>query len=323
VPEQHDFKRDWFLAAISAERRALERFEKHPPAHIDEAIDILSSRTGLVVCIGVGKSGLVAAKIAATFSSLGIPALFLNAAEAAHGDLGAVQSGNCVVLFSNSGSTDEILRIVPALKDRRCKLIGVIGNLDSPLGRAVDCAIAAHVEEEADHIGMAPTASTTLQMAIGDGLAVATSRAQGFTRKDFLKHHPAGLLGRHMIPIRSLMKTGAELPRVSPSSSVAEVLAVMSCSRLGATCVVDPNEKLLGLIVDGDIRRHFQRLGDVYGTPAQVLMRRDPKVLNVDATLGDMLLFLKATDRSLLVLPVVDDEGRLHGLLRPYDVLNG
>jgi arabinose-5-phosphate isomerase len=315
--------REWFAEVIAAERAALERFETDLPDTIAAAVAAIAGQTRPLTCLGVGKSGLVAAKVASTFSSLGTPAFFLNAAEAAHGDLGAVQDGNVVLLFSNSGTTDEILRILPLLKARGCRLIGVIGRADSPLARAVDPLILAGVEREADHIGMAPTASTILQMAIGDALAVAVSRARAFTRDDFLSHHPAGLLGRQAIPVRSLMRTGADLPTVLPSASMAELLAVMSGRRMGAACVVDHQGKLLGLVVDGDIRRHFQARDDIYGTPAHALMQAHPQVIHVDATLGDAMLLLREHGSGLLVLPVTDTAGRLHGMVHANDILNG
>ncbi|MHA6718487.1 KpsF/GutQ family sugar-phosphate isomerase [Sphingomonas sp. RS6] len=313
---------EWAGEVIASERRALARFEADLPLSISDAVAAIVGQTSPLTCLGMGKSGLIAAKVAATFSSLGTPAFALNAAEAAHGDLGAVQDGNVVLLFSNSGTTDEILRILPLLKARACILIGVVGRADSPLGRAVDVLIPATITGEADHIGMAPTASTTLQVAIGDALAVAVSRARGFTREDFLRHHPAGLLGRQCIPVRTLMRMGDELPRVLPNAPVAELLAVMSSCRMGAACVVDAAGGLMGLVVDGDVRRHFQSRHDVYDTPASSLMQAHPQVIDVDATLGDALLMLREREGGLLVLPVTDGEGRLHGMLHAKDMMN-
>jgi arabinose-5-phosphate isomerase len=315
--------RDWFADVISAERQALEAFERAIPDSVTAVVAAIAAQPRPIACIGVGKSGLVAAKVAATFSSLGTPAFFLNAAEAAHGDLGAVQDGSLVLLFSNSGTTDEIVRILPFLQMRGCQSVGIVGRIDSPLARAVTHLIPATVDGEADHIGMAPTASTTLQMAIGDGLAVAVSRARAFTREDFLRHHPAGLLGRQMMPIHAMMRTGAELPMALPSASVAELLAVMSGGRMGAACIVDHGGRLVGLVVDGDIRRHFQARHDVYTTPAHALMQREPQVIDRSATLGEAMRMVRERAGGLLVLPVTDAEGRLHGMLHVNDILNG
>lgn len=313
----------WAGEVIAAERRALQAFEAVLPPSLADAIAAIAGQPGPLICLGMGKSGLIAAKVAATFSSLGMPAFTLNAGEAAHGDLGAVQDGKIVLLFSNSGTTDEILRILPLLKARACLLIGVVGRIDSPLGRAVDIVIPAITAGEADHIGMAPTCSTTLQLAIGDALAVAVSRSRGFSRADFLRHHPAGLLGRHSIPLRTLMRTGDELPMVGPETPVVDLLATMSAGRMGAACVVDADQRLLGLVVDGDVRRHFQSRREVYDTPAALLMQPHPQVIDVAATLGDALLRVREHDGGLLVLPVVDGEGRLHGMLHAKDMMNG
>ena len=324
APEDRPHTADtWFLDVLRTERDTLSGFIDSPPAGIREIVALIAAETQPVVCVGIGKSGLVAAKLAATFSSLGTPAFFLNAAEAAHGDLGAVQTGNLVILFSNSGATEEIVRILPLLKARNCRLIGLVGRPDSPLARAVDHLIPLEIAREADHIGMAPTASTTLQMAVGDALAVAVSRARHFTREDFLRHHPAGLLGRHMIPVRHLMRTGDHLPVVLPNASAAELLSIISAKRLGAACVVDWEGCLLGLIVDGDIRRLIQARRDLYATTASEIMRPRPRVIGEGATVADVLLLLNDNEGRFVVLPVVDGKGRLQGLVHTYDLMQG
>ncbi|WP_284734754.1 KpsF/GutQ family sugar-phosphate isomerase [Sphingosinicella terrae] len=311
----------WFREVLESERAAIGRFLAGEVSGIDSLVAEIAGQDRPLVCLGIGKSGLVAAKVAATFSSLGTPAFFLNAAEAAHGDLGAVQTGNLVIIFSNSGTTEEIVRILPVLKSRQCRLIGIVGRPDSPIAAAVDHLVPSEIEREADHIGMAPTASTILQMAIGDGLAVAASRARGFAREDFLRQHPAGLLGRQMIRIRHLMRKGDDLPTVLPHASVADVTGVISARRVGAACVIDWEGKLLGLIVDGDIRRLAQRKGDFYATTAGEIMQANPRVVGPDLTVADTLLLLKEADRRFDVLPVVDGNGILLGLLSSWDVV--
>lgn len=323
TPAAPDLSSAWFSDVITAERDALSRFLSATPANMSEIVALIARQQRPIVLLGVGKSGHIAAKLAATFSSLGTPALFVNAAEAAHGDLGAVQSGNVVIILSNSGATDEIVRILPLLKARACPLLGIIGRADSPLARAVDHLIAAEVACEADHIGMAPTASTTLHLAIGDALAVAVSRARGFTREDFLRHHPAGLLGRQMIPVATLMRRGRDVPTVAPSASMADLLGVMSAKRMGAACVIDAHDHLLGLIVDGDVRRHIQARCDVYAMTADAIMHTSPHVVRPEATIGDVLLMRRTMSGGLLVLPVVADDGRLLGMLHPNDLMQG
>ncbi len=311
----------WFRDVLREEQAAIERFLGQPRDEIEAIVAEIARQERPIVCLGIGKSGLVAAKAAATFSSLGTPAFFLNAAEAAHGDLGAVQTGNLVIVFSNSGTTEEILRILPLLKARACRIIGIVGRAESPLAAAADHLILSRVEREADHIGMAPTASTILQMAIGDGLAVAASRARGFSREDFLRQHPAGLLGRHMIKVRHLMRSGDDLPKVLPHASVAEVTGIISAGRAGAACVTDWQGKLLGLVVDGDIRRLVQNRGDLYATKACEIMATSPRVIGPELIVADVLLLLQQEEGRFVVLPVVDDDGILLGLLSTWEVL--
>jgi arabinose-5-phosphate isomerase len=312
---------DWFRDVLLEEKATIERFLAGGGNAVDAIVAEIARQERPIVCLGIGKSGLVAAKAAATFSSLGTPAFFLNAAEAAHGDLGAVQTGNLVLFFSNSGTTEEILRILPVLKARKCRLIGIVGRPESPLAAAADHLIICPIAREADHIGMAPTASTILQMAIGDGLAVAASRARAFSRDDFLRQHPAGLLGRHMIKVRHLMRSGDDLPTALPHASVAEVTGIISAGRIGAACVTDWQGKLLGLVVDGDIRRLVQSRGDFYATSAAEIMATNPRVIGPDLTVADVLLLLQQEEGRFVVLPVVDDDGTLLGLLSTWEVL--
>jgi len=323
VAETPDFTTAWFSTVIAAERDALSRFLMTPPECVGEVVTLIARQKRPIVLLGVGKSGHIAAKLAATFSSLGTPALFVNAGEAAHGDLGAIQSGNLILMLSNSGATDKIVRVLPLLKARGCTLVGIVGRTDSPLARAADLLIPAEVAREADHLGMAPTASTTLHLAIGDALAVAVSRARGFTREDFLRHHPAGLLGRQMIPIATLMRQGEDLPKVAPTATLVDLLTIMSTKRMGAVCVVDADDRLLGLIVDGDVRRHVQRGGDLQAATAAAIMHADPQVLPCDATIGDALLLRGPNDRRRLVFPIVDAAGRLRGMLHANDLMQG
>lgn len=323
VAESPDFAAAWFSTVIAAERDALSRFLTTLPDCVGDVVTLIARQRRPIVLLGVGKSGHIAAKLASTFSSLGTPALFVNAAEAAHGDLGAVQSGNLILILSNSGATDEIIRILPLLKARGCTLVGIIGRADTPLARAVDHLIPAEVAREADHLGMAPTASTTLHLAIGDALAVSVSRMRGFTLEDFLRHHPAGLLGRRMMPVSTLMRQGDDLPKVSPSATLVDLLTVMSTKRLGAACVVDTDDRLLGLIVDGDVRRHLQGGGDLHATTATAIMHPDPQVLPCDATVGDVLQVRGPNGRRRLVYPVVDAAGRLRGMLHANDLMQG
>lgn len=311
---------DWFYEVIERERDALTAFLNGEQTGLTDIIAILAAETRPVIFTGIGKSGHICAKLAATFSSLGTAAVFLNAAEAVHGDLGAVEPQSVVIVLSNSGSTDEIMRILPLIKARGCTTIGIVGRAGSPLARAVDHLILAQIDREADHIGMAPTSSTTLHLAIGDALAVAVSRMRGFTREDFLQHHPAGLLGRRMIPVAALMRQGDDLPIVEPATDLLDLLAVMSAKRMGAACVVDEVGTLLGLVVDGDIRRHLQAGPKVAGVNAAMLMQTDPQSIHPQATLGDVLVVRQRAATHWLVLPVIDETHRLQGMLHINDL---
>lgn len=310
-----------FYDTIARERDALSFFlSARPQPEIARVIALLGRQRQPILFTGVGKSGHIAAKIAATFSSLDIPSHFLNAAEAAHGDLGAVMPGSVVVMLSNSGSSEEIMRLVPSLRARDCTSVAVTGCDASPLALCADHLILAAIEREADPIGMAPTSSTTLQLAIGDGLAVAVSQMRGFTRDDFLRHHPAGLLGRQMIRVTSVMRQGDDLPKVEPDTPLLELLAVMSAKRMGAACVVDADNRLLGLVVDGDVRRHLQRSESLAEAKSSDLMEENPRVLNECATLGDAIAQQSRTSNAWLVMPITDDDGRLKGMLHAQDV---
>lgn len=310
----------WALDVLQSEASALVALSASPPTLLGEAISAVASTHYPVVCCGAGKSGLVAAKVAATLASLGTPAFRLSAADAAHGDLGAVMPGSTVMLFSNSGATSEILRILPHLRALKCRLIGLVGRAQSPLGRAVDTLLDLPVPCEADHLGLAPTASTTLQMAMGDAIAVAASRLRGFSHADFIRSHPAGQLGQRALPVTSVMRQAEAMPSLLPLTPLAEAASVMSSGRIGAACVVNGEGVLLGLIVDGDIRRAVQARHDLYTITAAQVMRRNPLVLPVGASIGDAVDMMHGHGAGLLVLPVVDDQGRLQGILHSLDL---
>ncbi len=319
-PRQCDGAADWFYDVIAKERDTLSSFMDVDQAGLTDIIAMLAAQSRPVIFTGIGKSGHICAKLAATFSSLGTAAVFMNAAEAVHGDLGAVEAGSVVVVLSNSGSTDEIMRILPLLKARGCINIGIIGRAGSPLSRAVDHLILAEIDREADHIGMAPTSSTTLHLAIGDALAVAVSRMRGFTRDKFLEHHPAGLLGRRMIPVAAVMRQGDDLPLVNAETDLLDLLAVMSSKRMGAACVVGDKGQLLGLVVDGDVRRHLQAGPKVAGVNAGMLMQTNPQKIHSTSTLGDVLVLRQSASLDWLVLPVVDHADQLMGMIHLNDV---
>jgi arabinose-5-phosphate isomerase len=311
----------WARDVLQAEAAAIAAIAQTAMPGLETAIARVATATSPVICCGVGKSGLIAAKVAATMASLGIPAFMLAASDAAHGDLGAVMPGSNVLLFSNSGTTAEMLRILPALRALDCHLVALVGRAGSPLATAADTVILLPIDHEADHIGMAPTASTTLQLAMGDAIAVAASRQRGFTREDFLRRHPAGQLGQQALPVTAIMRTGGALPTVLPHMALAETVGIMTSGQMGATCVIDWEGRLLGLIVDGDIRRIIQARGDLYSLTASTVMRGNPITLACNATVGDALKLMRGHGPGLLVLPVTDDAGHLLGMVHSVDLV--
>lgn len=311
----------WALDVLRGEMEAIAGCLAKPPQELAVAVHMIAGSRMPVLCCGVGKSGLVAAKIAATLSSLGTPAFTLSAGDATHGDLGSVMAGSVVILFSNSGTTSELLRILPGLKARHCHLVGLIGQRDSPLAQAVDTLVELPIVCEADHLGMAPTASTTLQMAVGDAMAVAASRLRGFTRDDFLKSHPAGALGQRIQPVSSVMHHGEALPVVGEGWTLAQAIAVISRGRMGAACVIDEADRLIGLVVDGDIRRAIEARVDLYEASVSSVMQRAPHTISARATLGDALDRMRAHGAGLSVLPVTDDAGHLQGMVHSVDLV--
>ncbi len=294
----------------------------------DRTIELLFGCAGRIVVTGMGKSGLIARKIAATFTSTGSPALFLHPAEAMHGDLGMVLRGDVVLALSASGETSEILQLLATVKRLGIPLITMTGDdlesiPDEPrtlstLAQAADIALDCSVANEACALGLAPTASTTTMLALGDALAVALSERRGFKEEDFANLHPGGKLGKRFMRVSALMHTGDAVPRVEPGAPMAQVIYEMSRKGLGMTTVL-AGEKLAGLISDGDLRRLLERHGkEVLELTAEQCMTRSPKVV------GPEVFAIAALDimerKKITALPVVDADGRLQGVLHLHDL---
>jgi arabinose-5-phosphate isomerase len=285
------------------------------------AVAAMLACRGRVVVMGVGKSGHVGRKIAATLASTGTPAMFVHPGEASHGDLGMVTEHDVVVAISNSGESDEFNVIVPVLKRLRVPLIALTGKAQSTLGLHADMVIESTVEQEACPLNLAPTASTTTQMALGDALAVALLDARGFREEDFARSHPGGALGRKLlIHVRDLMRSGDALPRVGPDASFTVMLREMTGKGLGFTAIVDDAGCVLGIFTDGDLRRLIERGADLRALIARDVMHAKPRHIRADA-LAVEAADLMEQHRITSVLVVDDDGKRLVGTLNSNDLM--
>jgi len=281
---------------------------------------ILASR-GRVVCTGMGKSGHVARKIAATLASTGTPAFYMHPGEAGHGDLGMVTDADIVLALSYSGESDEILMLLPVLKRQGNMLVALTGRADSALAREADIHLDVSVPAEACPLALAPTSSTTAALAMGDALAVALLEARGFTADDFARSHPAGSLGRRLLlHITDVMHAGEDVPRVGPDASVSEALVEMSRKRLGMTAVVDGDGRLLGLYTDGDLRRSLDDGNvDLRGTAISEVMTRAPKTIDANALAVEAAQLMET--HKINALLVVDGAQCVVGALNIHDLL--
>jgi arabinose-5-phosphate isomerase len=280
----------------------------------------LSEERGRVVVMGMGKSGHVGRKIAATLASTGTPALFVHPAEASHGDLGMVTPGDIVLAISNSGESDEIAAIIPAIKRLSVTLVAMTGRAGSSLAQHADIVLSSAVDEEACPLNLAPTASTTAQMALGDALAVALLDARGFREEDFARSHPGGALGRKLlIHVRDLMRGGDAVPRVAPDTAFTPMLREMTGKGLGFTAIVDAQQRVLGIFTDGDLRRLIERGAELLALRARDVMHPSPKLVSADA------LAVEAADvmeqHRITSVLVVDAAGTLVGALNSNDLM--
>jgi arabinose-5-phosphate isomerase len=283
-------------------------------------VDLILGSKGRVIMTGIGKSGIVARKIVATLNSTGTRSLFLHPVEAMHGDLGMVSSDDVIIALSNSGETDELNMLIPSLKSIGCPLIAFTGHLDSALGRQSDIVIEAGVDREACPLGLAPTASTTALLALGDALAVTLIRKRNFKASDFRQFHPGGSLGQRLsLKIREIMFTGKNIPRVNKGQTMRHAIQEMNRLQLGATLVVEKGDRLAGIITDGDIRRHLLTQEGIYERRVEDVMTKRPKTLGPD-TLASQALSLMEKNQ-ITVLPIVNPIQKVRGILHLHDIL--
>ena len=298
------------VAALGA--RIGEEFER--------AVEIILARHGRVIVTGVGKSGHIGRKLAATLASTGTPAYFVHAAEAAHGDLGMITPEDVVIALSNSGSSEELLTIVPLVKRQGARLIAMTGKPDSPLAREADAHLDAGVAEEACPLNLAPTASTTAALALGDALAVALLDARGFAAEDFARSHPGGALGRRLLThVGDVMRPAQAVPRVGSDAPLTQALLAMTSGGMGMTAVVDTDEVPVGIFTDGDLRRALEKGCDVRSARVSEVMTRNPRNIAPGALAAEAAATMEKLRISQLL--VLDQAGRLAGALTTHDLM--
>jgi arabinose-5-phosphate isomerase len=309
------------LAVIDTEARAIKGLAKEirQPSFI-QACQLMLACRGRVVVTGMGKSGHIAGKIAATLASTGTPAFFVHPGEASHGDLGMITAADVVLALSNSGETAEIITILPIIKRLNVPLIAMTGNPGSTLSTAARANINVSVEKEACPLGLAPTASTTAALAMGDALAVALLESRGFTEEDFARSHPGGALGRRLLLlIDDLMHTGDAIPQVDPETPISDALMEMTRKGLGMTAVVDKQGKLAGVFTDGDLRRTIDHKVDLHNALVKDVMTADCKTVHPGMLAAEALHIMDTT--KINALPVVNSENELVGALNMHDLL--
>ncbi len=284
------------------------------------AVSLLLQVPGRVVIMGMGKSGHIGRKLAATLASTGTPAMFVHPAEASHGDLGMVTAADVVIAISNSGESEELTAILPVLKRQGVPLIAMTGNPASTLGLHADLVLDTAVEKEACPLNLAPTASTTAQLALGDALAVALLDARGFKAEDFARSHPGGSLGRKLLThVSDVMRQGEAVPKVSPEAGFSAIMREMSAKGLGATAIVDARERVLGIFTDGDLRRLLEKGVDMRTGTARQFMHPNPVTIGHDALAVEAAEMME--ERRITSVLVVDGEGRLCGALNSNDLM--
>ena len=302
------------------EARALQALAARQGEGFVKAVQAMLACRGRTIVMGMGKSGHVGRKIAATLASTGTPAFFVHPAEASHGDLGMVTPGDVVLAISNSGESDEIAALLPALRRLSVTLVAMTGRPESSLARHADIVLSSAVDQEACPLNLAPTASTTAQMALGDALAVALLDARGFVEADFARSHPGGSLGRKLLMhVRDLMRSGDALPVVPPSAPMTAMLREMSAKGLGFTAVADEAGQVLGIFTDGDLRRLIERGADLLNLKAQDVMHPGPKLVREDALAVDAAGLME--QHRITSVIVVDEAGRVTGALNSNDLM--
>ncbi len=308
------------VAVIETETKAIAALTNKINETFIHACECMLKCEGRIVVIGMGKSGHIASKIAATLASTGTPAFFVHPGEASHGDLGMITVKDVVLALSNSGETDEILTILPLIKRLSIPLISITGNPSSSLATMATINLDVSVEIEACPLGLAPTSSTTASLVMGDALAIALLQVRGFTAEDFARSHPAGSLGRRLLLLtRDIMHAGDKIPMITTSSCLSDALIEMTSKSLGLTAIVDNNQHIVGIFTDGDLRRTFENEHDIHTTNICSVMTTECKTISADCLAVEALNIME--NNKITALLVVDDQQSLIGVLHMHDIL--
>ena len=303
---------------LAIEADAVAKLASRLDGHFIEAIDLILRCTGRVIVSGIGKSGHIARKIASTLSSTGTPAYFVHPAEASHGDLGMIQSNDLLIALSYSGESAELLTIIPLIKRQGARLIAITGNSKSTLAVQADIHLDARVDQEACPLNLAPTASTTAALAMGDAQAVSLLDARGFSADDFARSHPGGSLGRLLTRVSDVMRAGDDAPRVPLQASLQEALLEITRKRMGMTAIVDARNKVVGIFTDGDLRRTLASVSDIRSLEIARVMSPNPSTVRADQLAVEAVKLME--DRKVNQLLVVDTRNRLVGALNMHDL---
>ena len=308
------------LRTIEIEKRAIDALKSRIGGDFEHSCQLILNCSGRVVVVGIGKSGHIARKVAATLASTGTPAIYVHAGEANHGDIGMITKNDVVMAISNSGKTEEIINLLPFLKRNAIPVISLTGDTDSELGLASTVNLDAHVAEEACPLGLAPTSSTTAALVMGDALAMALLEARGFTQDDFASSHPGGNLGRRLlIRVKDIMHSGEKIPMVKTGTPLTKALLEMSKKGFGLTTIVDSDERLKGVFTDGDLRRAIDSEKDLQTTLVDTVMSKNYKFISSNSLATEAALLMQ--NSNIYVLIIENDEGFVEGIVKMHDLL--
>lgn len=303
---------------LEIEAKAIQSAIKKLDSHFEKAVEILLNNSGRIVITGMGKSGIIGKKISATLTSTGTPSVFLHPSEALHGDIGIINSTDVVLALSTSGETIEVIRLINYIKRIGVKMISLVGTPDSTLAQESDVCIDCSIQEEACPIGLVPTASTTLTLAMGDAISIALMQEKGFSEENFRFYHPAGAIGKKLLKVKHLMHRGDELPLVKRDDKMKKVLAVIDRKHFGVAFVVDDTGKIRGIVTDGDLRRLMIKEIDFSNARAEEVMTPNPLTIEENQLAVEALKILE--DNRITSLVVIDDKNQVSGLIHLHDL---